>query len=71
VSATRIPGAEFIGYLNIPGEYNIITSAIVKGDLFLIVQTADEIGVRLYRVDLETAVATLLNVQVSAEDLLT
>lgn len=47
--------ADFVGCLDIPGAYKIITTTMFKGNFYVLILTEQERTYCLYKVDLDTA----------------
>lgn len=54
--------AQFVGVLDIEGDYTIVDSIVLKDDLILLVEREPKVY-QLYKVNLETAATTLLEIQ--------
>jgi hypothetical protein len=51
-----------VGVLDIEGDYTIVDSIVLKDDLILLVEREPKVY-QLYKVNLETAATTLLEIQ--------
>jgi len=54
--------AQFVGIVDIPGEYKVIDSIMFKDDLILLVER-EPMVYQLYKVNLETAKTTLVEIE--------